>query len=645
MNRLKCFGLALTLAVSVTGVGMPTQAQTPPSVPYANTLANRRVDLSTLASALQAEDWAAADNETRRILQSFVHPGGDLYGEPLPTLIPPEVMQAMDQLWVEASGGRFGFSVQAQIWEDLGLETPDNVDVLTKAFGDSTLVERFAKRVGWTRPVSSEDYQFTSPDWLTEPELTYSLDAPIGHLPWVGVDWSVIEGLLTAQSCGSCTIDVLYLQGDRFNRYIPSLYSWAQTALTATLPQSGIWQQAQLVRQIDVRSLYPNHLCPVRETDAAISPDGTLIAIGSYSYERSCPTAGESALAVWNAQRGTRIITLHRGPALEAFSQGNPPQEPDTEGDRIVGDVANSVAFTPDGQFIAAGMSYGVIRLWSTLTWEQVQIFEGHGYAVRAIAISPDGETLVSASADQTLKLWDLNTGALLRTIPLDPSDGIVQTLLISPDGQRLATATNRNTIQLWEAQTGQIVRTVVAQATDRRPGMPLAFSPDGQTLATAAPDYSVKLWNARNGARIITLQGHTEALRDLAFSPDGQRLASSDSQTGRLWNLQTYQTVHSFNLDHSVGHPIHPDNLGQIAFSPDGRTLAISTLLLPLVQSEPIPQQGITLWDVATGQSVEQIREVTQFQFSPDGRFLIANGQRVQIWEPDNSLIIRDGD
>lgn len=621
-------GLALALSTTVSWPVFSVRAQT---VPYANTLANQQVDLSNLESYLQSQDWEAADNETRRIMQSFVHRNGDIFAEPIPTLIPPEVLQEIDRLWMDASGGRFGFSPQLAIWEELRDRNYSDTNILAKDFGD---------RVGWTRLTPDEDYIFTSPDWLTEPELTYSLDAPVGHLPWAGVDWSQIEGMLSDPSCGSCTIDILYLQGDRFGRYLPALFAWVPTALDFPIPRAGSWEQAQLARQIDLKSLYPNSACPIRESSSAISPDSTVIAIGSYSYERSCATSGESTLALWNAQRGNRIITLHRGSALEALSQGTPPQEPSTEGDRIVGDIANSVAFTPDSEFVAAGMSYGAIQLWRADTGEQVNILSGHDYAVRAIAISPDGQILVSASSDQTIKLWNLQTGELLRTISMDDSDGIVQTLLISPDGQRLATATNRNTLQLWNAQTGQLIRTLVDEAVNLQPGMPLAFSPDGQTLATADVDNSIKLWNASNGARIITLNGHAQELRSLSFSPDGQRLASSDGTIGRLWTLSDYQTLHTFELVQSVGHPTQPENLGHVAFSPDGQTLATSTLLLPLVQSEPIPQQGITLWDVATGQSLEQIHQVGPFQFSPDGQFLIANGQKVEIWEPYSNLV-----
>jgi hypothetical protein len=286
------------------------------------------VDFGTLRSQLAAQNWQAADAETRRILDPWIHPGGDLFSSPLATNIPPEVLQNLDQLWVEASGGRFGFSVQQQIWAEVREQNPVDSAVAAKAFGD---------RVGWTRPAGQEDPTFIAGEWLTEQEITHGLDAPVGHLPWAGVDWERIYAILSAQSCGSCTIDAMYLQGERFNRYLPLLFNWVQTALDLAVPTVGSWQQPRLTQTIDLRSLYPDSQCPSRAVASAISPNGAIIAIGSYSYERSCPTPGESALALWNAERGNRIVTLHRGPALEAFSQGNPPQEPASQGDRIVG--------------------------------------------------------------------------------------------------------------------------------------------------------------------------------------------------------------------------------------------------------------------------------------------------------------------
>lgn len=632
LNAIR-LGLALTVALAhplahplVMAVA---QAQVSPTVPV-NLAQGQAVDVSVLRSHLAAQDWSAADAETRRLLDRWIHPGGDILSTPLATNIPPEVLQTLDQLWVEASDGRFGFSVQQRIWAEVRAQHPNDSSVAAKAFGD---------RVGWTRPPGMGDPTFIAGEWLTEREINPALDAPVGHLPWAGVSWEPIWRMLSAQSCGSCTIDAMYVQGERFSRYLPLLYNWVETALELAVPQAGSWQRPQLARTIDLSSLYPNSQCPIRTASSAISPNGAVVAIGSYSYERNCPSPGESALALWNAQRGNRLITLHRGPALAAAAQGNPPQEPQGQGNRIVGDVANVVAFTPDSQWVAAGMSYGVVRLWSATTGEQVRTFVGHRYAVRAIAISPTGQTMASASADNTVKLWDLNTGRLLQTIPISAAaNGIVHTLSFSPNGQRLATATDQNTLQLWEVPTGRLVRTLVNRAGNAIAPLPLAFSPDGQTLATGDADNSLKFWNAVTGARQLTLTV-PEPLRHLAYSPNGEWLATSDATATRLWNLATRETVHVIPLNPTAGHPIQPANLGQVAFSPDGQTLATSTLLLPLTDSEPIPQPGITLWSVPTGQPLAQLHEVGPFQFSPRGDFLMAQGQKMQLWQPSSSL------
>lgn len=180
------------------------------------------VDMTVLEAHLAAQNWSAADAETRRILDPWIHPGGNIVTTPLATNLPPEVLQALDRLWVEASDGRFGFGVQQQIWAEELARSPMDSRAATQAFG---------QRVGWTRPAGMADPTLIAGEWLTEMELTHSLAAPRGHLPWVGVSWADISRLLSVQSCGSCTIDAMFVQGERFYQYLPLFYDWVDTAL------------------------------------------------------------------------------------------------------------------------------------------------------------------------------------------------------------------------------------------------------------------------------------------------------------------------------------------------------------------------------------------------------------------------------
>ncbi len=213
-----------TIVLILTAIMGPIQviAEEPKATPQSHQVSpSQGDDLREIAFHLENQNWQAADTATRRILHPFLHPNGDIFGEPQPTNIPLNLMQQLDHLWTEASGGRFGWRVQQQLWAEVSAQYPDPV-AATQAFGD---------RVGWRRS-EPDSNNFVAPEWLTEPELTHTLAAPIGHLPWAGVEWARIEAMLTAQSCGSCMIDALYLQGDRFGRYLPPLFSWIQTVLT-----------------------------------------------------------------------------------------------------------------------------------------------------------------------------------------------------------------------------------------------------------------------------------------------------------------------------------------------------------------------------------------------------------------------------
>lgn len=205
-------------------------AETIPSAPNPTRmdllLTNQDDAYASLRALLNAQNWQAADQETRRLLEQWVHPNQDIFGTPLASNIPADVLQTLDQLWLEASKGRFGFSVQQRIWQEVTAQYPNSTSAAVQAFG---------RRVGWLRPVRDNN-NFVSPDWFIEPELAGSLDAPMGQFPWVGISWERIQNSLNQQSCGSCMVDSIYLQGERFNRYIPVLYERVRKVTSSTPP-------------------------------------------------------------------------------------------------------------------------------------------------------------------------------------------------------------------------------------------------------------------------------------------------------------------------------------------------------------------------------------------------------------------------
>jgi serine/threonine protein kinase len=121
------------------------------------------LDCTNLRDHLAAQDWSAADRETATLICTATQTSGRyLHGRELEGLAADDLVM-IDRLWREASGDRFGWSVQQRIYREGG--------------GDYA---QFCARVGW--PLAVERAAWTEP-WQ------YRASAPEGHLPsrrWAG---------------------------------------------------------------------------------------------------------------------------------------------------------------------------------------------------------------------------------------------------------------------------------------------------------------------------------------------------------------------------------------------------------------------------------------------------------------------------
>jgi len=81
-----------------------------------------------------------------------------------------------------------------------------------------------------------------------------------------------------------------------------------------------------------------------------------------------------------------------------------------------------TMAFSPDGRFLATGGLDRTVRVWELATGKLVHTFEGHTGPVSAVAFSPDGRTLASGSFDRTVMVWDA-ASRLRSRLPKTPPE------------------------------------------------------------------------------------------------------------------------------------------------------------------------------------------------------------------------------
>jgi WD40 repeat protein len=117
----------------------------------------------------------------------------------------------------------------------------------------------------------------------------------------------------------------------------------------------------------------------------------------------------------------------------------------------------NSIAFSPDGQFLISGSEDNTIRLWDLKSGEWKRIFKGHGEAVSSVLFSADGKTIFSGSHDRTAKLWNLENGELIRTY--EGHKGRILDIAIKDS--LLITASDDQTAKVWSITSGKRIASI----------------------------------------------------------------------------------------------------------------------------------------------------------------------------------------
>ncbi|NKQ36217.1 MAG: NACHT domain-containing protein [Chloroflexi bacterium] len=284
-----------------------------------------------------------------------------------------------------------------------------------------------------------------------------------------------------------------------------------------------------------------------------------------------------------------------------------------------------SITFSPDGRYLAGGGSDNVIRLWDVSSGQQMRQLAAHANEITAVLFSPDRKTLVSSSEDQTVGLWDAVGGQFLRQIPTPGN--LILTLAVSPDGQILAGGGYDGIVYLWQMDSGVLIRRLGDAPAEKIHAV--AFSSDGAWLAAAGEDNEIQLWDVQTGKRYHSLTGHANFVLSVAFHPDGRTLASgSADKTIRLWD---WRQGRSERVIHGSANWIT-----SVAFSPDGEILVSGGY-----------DRQIHLWQSRSGHLLHTLqgtlKVVNQVVFSADGHLLASASfdRPVLLWDTHDGRLL----
>jgi dipeptidyl aminopeptidase/acylaminoacyl peptidase len=306
--------------------------------------------------------------------------------------------------------------------------------------------------------------------------------------------------------------------------------------IDAGAPAPAVGEKASAPHAAAIPNVPPRKPVHAQIGALAYSPDGRLLALGTFQTVRLMDTASRQTVAEW------------RGHA----------------------DQVRAVAFSPDGKLLAAAgglpAQKGEVRIWDIASRAEVAAIGGHRDCIYAVAFAPDGKTIATSSYDKSIRLWDVSSGKEIRTLK-DHIDAIYA-LAFTPDGKRLVSAAADRTVKVWNPATGERLYTM-SEALD---GLnTLAIHPTGRFVAAGGLDKTLRVWELGEKSATLrsTLIAHEDAILKLGYSRDGKVLISAAAD-------RTLKAFAAADLTAIQDYPAQSDWVMSLDFSPDGLHFAV---------------------------------------------------------------------
>jgi WD40 repeat protein len=298
------------------------------------------------------------------------------------------------------------------------------------------------------------------------------------------------------------------------------------------------------IPQLQIRLPYGS-MAPI--TALRYSPDGKLLAVGSYSL-----------VVLWDLESVKPKLILADYPGAVHDLQFSPDSQellvaggrPAQEGlawiyaisqgkwattIKIGQDVITSASWNPKRPLLALGSNDKKIYLYDLQKDAIMQTFTGHSDGVTAVGFSPDGESILSASRDRSVKLSSAASGETKVTLVGTNEEELA--LAVHPDGKRAVSSGLEANLSWWDLNGGKRERRIRGHGAAIND---VAFDQRGDLLVSASSDQTARIWNGKDGAPLRTLKANT-ILYSISILPDGSQVAAGgfDGAT-TIWDTRS---------------------------------------------------------------------------------------------------------
>lgn len=225
----------------------------------------------------------------------------------------------------------------------------------------------------------------------------------------------------------------------------------------------------------------------------------------------------------------------------------------------------HSLAFSPGDKVLATASSDCTIKLWNFPDGRLLRTIKGHPLSVFSVAFSPDGRYLASGggiglikNSINEIRIWEVKSGKLIKTFNKQ-NTLLIYSVAFSPDGKYIASVADSfdklpGTVEItvWEILKGKVYRKLKTKGMSK-----LLFSPDSRYLVMAGEE--LHIWDLINGMAVNDIQEKSIKHSAIALSRDGNYLASGrekiiniyeTNSSKKIMELANYSAIYSICFD-----------------------------------------------------------------------------------------------
>jgi WD40 repeat protein len=365
-------------------------------------------------------------------------------------------------------------------------------------------------------------------------------------------------------------------------------------------------------------------------------PDGILrLAFSGNDY---LATTGGTDAHVFDARTWKRVLTVPgpvrslafdaRGRLATGTAAGDVSLFEIPNGQRLrhlrqSGESVESLAFSSDGELVAAGGRDGTLQVWWTGSGALRSQLNPRRSRILGVEFDPTAGALLAAHADGTAVVADIAQGLPLAL--LDGPRGALRVARFGPRGEVVG-ASRDGTARIWDAHSPY--RRWSSEPLSNDCGIVPGVQPDGRFVAVSCGTRPTRVWDTAHDRLLAELPSVTPIVSDgftsafPAVSAEGDRAAIARGNAVELYALPGRRLLRRIE---------HAAPVSAVAFAPRGRDLV----------SGAVDGSLLVTRDDGASRALQAAAGIDVAELLPDGRVVAGDAERhLRVFSPSGAVL-----